>query len=838
LPVARLDLAAALPRVLSLKVMSFLNPRDLCAAAQVSWHWRFLAEQDCLWEGRCVRRGWFLPYSPGPREYGAWKSHYVACVSTLGCCRRGGRPPGTGRPRERRRTPEVEEEERTARKLRRTIRESIREEKGERKQPGAVRPASESCVSAGVSLRSRRAWGSSAAPGAAAGGRSRALGSRGPDRLPSPSRTSGALSSFVYRPPSPPHVPTVHLPPPVLLLLVSNRIPAYELLLSGLKAAVVAVLYDHRGTQSALLAQVRSAVSGRRAQRLGLLAPGGTQELHLLHDSRLSEATLPTPRHREFWEELSGWVAPPAEGGGIDIFSPLAAAAEAGVALIQALSALTGLQVQAPMGLATGSFQSSESASAGGSWASGPTVRFVSESALQGWCRQAEWMEEALEELRGLLEPRLPRLSRQIRGRALGHFLEERLRLEELGVSADLGHALTDGLAELSRVEESRPVEFLADFLRRWSQADGDRDGGGSAAPEAVGAGPEPDPQAGLEWRGLAARELQRSEEVYLQRLGAVLKAYLEPLNAALDSGRTILSSSELHLILTPVTSILELNRTFQADLEARLQHWGAEQCVGDVLMKLCSNLRVYSTYLSNYPTAVDAVDRCRESKPLFRAFLKRTDRTLSTHMLSLQELLLCPAWRIREYVTLLQALRLHTHPQHPDHTHLTSALHTLLAFRDFVRTLKRNCERDGRMEETQKMIRGCPSLGGRNRRLIMSQEAVLLRTPGEQLPDSIRIYQTVCDLGLFLFNDLLLLTRRTVRHLPFTLGRRSTHTFQASVALSSLAVRDMAHTRYVSHAFVLDAPDRSWVCATERAEERDDFLAALRAAISSALAP
>uniref|UniRef100_H3C3W1 F-box domain-containing protein n=1 Tax=Tetraodon nigroviridis TaxID=99883 RepID=H3C3W1_TETNG len=83
LPVARLDLAAALPRVLSLKVMSFLNPRDLCAAAQVSWHWRFLAEQDCLWEGRCVRRGWFLPYSPGPREYGAWKSHYVACVSTL-----------------------------------------------------------------------------------------------------------------------------------------------------------------------------------------------------------------------------------------------------------------------------------------------------------------------------------------------------------------------------------------------------------------------------------------------------------------------------------------------------------------------------------------------------------------------------------------------------------------------------------------------------------------------------------------------------------------------------------------------------------------------------------
>lgn len=42
------------------------------------------------------------------------------------------------------------------------------------------------------------------------------------------------------------------------------------------------------------------------------------------------------------------------------------------------------------------------------------------ESVLQGWCLQAQWIEEALEELRGHLEPQLQRLSLQIRGRALG----------------------------------------------------------------------------------------------------------------------------------------------------------------------------------------------------------------------------------------------------------------------------------------------------------------------------------------------------------------------------------------------------------------------------------
>lgn len=44
-PVTQVDFTAVLPRFLSLYVMSFLSPRDLCSTAQVSWHWRVLAEQ-------------------------------------------------------------------------------------------------------------------------------------------------------------------------------------------------------------------------------------------------------------------------------------------------------------------------------------------------------------------------------------------------------------------------------------------------------------------------------------------------------------------------------------------------------------------------------------------------------------------------------------------------------------------------------------------------------------------------------------------------------------------------------------------------------------------------
>ena len=83
LPAVREDFTAVLPRFLSLYILSFLDPRSLCRASSVSWHWHFLAEQDVVWMSKCTRHGWYLPYAPGDKEYGAWKRHYLSCLRTL-----------------------------------------------------------------------------------------------------------------------------------------------------------------------------------------------------------------------------------------------------------------------------------------------------------------------------------------------------------------------------------------------------------------------------------------------------------------------------------------------------------------------------------------------------------------------------------------------------------------------------------------------------------------------------------------------------------------------------------------------------------------------------------
>uniref|UniRef100_A0A3P8T6Z8 Coiled-coil domain containing 28A n=1 Tax=Amphiprion percula TaxID=161767 RepID=A0A3P8T6Z8_AMPPE len=688
--------------------------------------------QDCLWAGRCIRRGWFLPYTPVDKEFGAWKNHYVSCVSTLGLLspRQAAEMYGTLNQQNLGR--EEEEERRKERIIREMIREKLQEEKSEWKDTRFP--------TCGLPLN---------------------------PFLHTFTSSDSVTRSSTSRPAlNPSHAP--------LLLLISNRTPAYELLLSGVTSGVMVVLYDHRGTLPALLAQVERAVCGRPAQRLGLLAPGGTEEISLNY--LICARTLLNPDQREFWEKLCGWVAPTSEGGGMDIFCPLAAS---GSITLTRLSEYVSSVPSAHCLLVSCSIRrDSDPTSVHSDWSGGstPALQYVNDGVLQFWCRQAQWMEEVLVELRGFMGPRIQQISLQTRGRALGGFKDREP---------------TAGLN----------ISYYVLLFSKVLKAAGDN------ATEA---------------------DTWYCKTRLADKCPSVLQVYQDPLTAALNSNRAILSYTDIQIILSPVGLILELHRVFEADLQVRLQQWGPEQCVGDVFVKFCSRLRVYSNYLNNYTTALCTVDKCRENKPSFRAFLKRADRTLATHMFSLQELLLCPVWRIQEYATLLQALSVHTNPDHPDQPRLCSALSTLLRFKEFIQKVHTE---SGAMQ----LHYGDPLSWEGNRQLIISQDAALLQSPDEQIPDCLRTYEQVCDVGLFLFNDALVLTRRNLHHTPFRPAHRCTHTFLASVDLGSLDVSPCSSAD-VSNAFVLQGPCRSWVCATESGEEKQHFLSVLRSAMKSAL--
>ena len=68
-PTDRLDFSRDLPRSLTLKILSKLDPRSLSRCAQVSWYWKFISESDELWRPKCECFGWYPPYKPSVLGY-------------------------------------------------------------------------------------------------------------------------------------------------------------------------------------------------------------------------------------------------------------------------------------------------------------------------------------------------------------------------------------------------------------------------------------------------------------------------------------------------------------------------------------------------------------------------------------------------------------------------------------------------------------------------------------------------------------------------------------------------------------------------------------------------
>nr|DBA26708.1 TPA: hypothetical protein GDO54_010933 [Pyxicephalus adspersus] len=836
-PVTNLDFTTVIPRVLSLYIFSFLNVHDLCVAAQVSWHWKFLSEQDCLWMPKCTKFGWFLPYSPADNEYGAWKRHYISCACSLDYLtpREAAETYGTlNEPKEGKEELKEKLQEKWLRKMLRD-RLSLQKKELLKTRPPWMSGAWRSAVNSKLSLTQSMSLTDQASMQAALWlikgkdtSSDKALTSwllkednhtpsftlalekklveRSIDSLPKRYNVSGCntytstttkqCSSLLGL------TATMGSSGPVHLVLISSHILAYEVILNSVKPSVIPVVYDYNGmTLESLIFCVEKALDGRTAQSIGVVADGNSQHLHLLQSVQIDSQNVLSPNIREFWEKLSSCVVSDKAGGHVDLFVPFAAS-DAGMKVLENLSRLAGIMFCSPTGIATGSYQHILS-----EWLMEPERRefppylYFTEVKLQAWCRLASVMEEALHMVRKQMKLYLSDLKRNVSGRIIGQFMFDTMAMVKVQTNKDVAEALTEALMEL--VKEKRDNKLQADV--------GDK-------------------------RSRFAQEILKSERQYVQVLEIIRDIYAVPLKSALSSNRAILSISNVQIIFSDVLNILQINKQLLTELMERLQEWGPAQCLGDVFMKFVSKLKIYTNFFNNYTVILKTIDKCREAMPTFRAFLKRHDHTVVTKMMSLQELLLFPSSRFEEYLNLLYALRLHTPPDHPDRNDLNTIITEMKQYKDFILRVKSALEKDTELTHLQQTIQGCPNLIEANRHLIYKQDVALLKCADEEISASLRIFEHISDLSLFLFNDALVISRRHISYTPFKHVPSTSYQFMASVSLPRLLLEDIPDTKYVKNAFVLQGPKRRWICATLTDEEKVTWLSACQSAIHASI--
>ncbi|XP_036993583.2 epithelial cell-transforming sequence 2 oncogene-like [Artibeus jamaicensis] len=832
--VARVDFSTVLPRFISLHIFSFLNPKDLCVAAQVSWPWKFLTEQDCLWMPKCIRLGWFLPYTPTDHEYGAWKHHYIACVSSLDWLtpREAAALYGTLN------EPKTEEEELQERQREKHLRKIMWEKIALRKKE---------------LFRARPPWVSGT-------GCSRLLKSQCQPRLSPPVRDRVGLHEALEKQlvlaslealPKRRNVsgrysypllskkswrgglknddsPSCASPPH--FILISSRIPAYEMVVDSVRTGVTSVVYEHSSlTLESLLYLIDKALDGQKAQSVGIFSNGDSREINLLQGYKIGIKNLLKPEVRDFWEKLGSCVAPEEEGGHVDLFVPLGAS-ESGVEVLSQLSQLTGTLFTAPTGVATGSYQHVLSDWLGPPQGRTPPSIYFSESKLQTWASFTDFLEDTLKSVRKQLSPLFKELQKNVSGRMIGQFMFDTMGVTDTLNNQETAGALADGLTELSRENpESNALEDNPqDTESRLSKSD-------------PNFGVLVQLERKLQMDSAAKRtrvagELLQSERRYVQMLEVVRDVYVRPLKAALSSNRAILSAANIQIIFSDILQILSLNRQFLDNLRDRLQDWGPARRVGEIFMKFGSQLNTYTNFFNNYPVVLKTIEKCREARPAFRAFLKRHDKTIATNMLSLPELLLYPSRRFEEYIHLLYALRLHTPAEHVDRGDLTTAIDRIKTYKGYIDQMKQNINRKDQLSDIQKSIWGCPPLSEAHRYLIRVQDVAQLHSCEEETSFFLRLYEHTRDLSLFLFNDALLVCSRGTSHTPFERTSKSTYQFIASVALHRLLVEDIPDSKYIKNAFILQGPRYEWICATESEDDKFLWLSILQNTIKSTM--
>ncbi|XP_044531381.1 epithelial cell-transforming sequence 2 oncogene-like [Gracilinanus agilis] len=782
IPVAKVDFCTVLPRFISLYIFSFLNPMDLCAAAQVNWPWKFLTEQDCLWRPKCIRFGWFLPYDPSDNEYGAWKRHYIACVATLDWLtpREASAIYGTLN------EPKSENEEQEERQRERCLRKIIWGRLAlHKRELFKIRPPwmSGTCCSTVLKSRYQPQLSETVKDRielSVALEKQRVLASL--EALPKKKNVSGShsypvLSNKHYHRADQKYGSFPHSVQ-TSLVLISSRIPAYEMVVDSVKTGVIPLVYEYTGlTLESLLLLVEKVLDGRKVQSIGIFSDGDSREINLLQGYTIGIENVLTPEVRDFWEKLGSCVATEEEGGHIDIFIPLAAS---GQFMFDSLSLADVLANQ-------------------------ETAQVLADGLIE---LSKEKSENPLEYLSYFLLKKSSNKNKEFDGNFLStkcdattlHFLTKERNMKQ-------DHSQN---RKTSITEDDLKLEVLVKLERKLQMDLAEK-------------------------RSKIAGELLKSERKYIQMLEIVRHVYVIPMKAALASNRAILSSMDIQIIFSDILCILDLNRHFLSELTERLQEWGPAQCLGEIFTKFGLQLKTYTNFFNNYPVVLKTIEKCRERIPSFRAFLKTKDKTIVTRMMSLQELLLYPSRRFEEYLNLLYGLRLHTPSEHGDREDLTTAIKQIKRYIGYINQLKQNVNRKDQLSDIERSVCGCPTLSEGNRFLIKVQDVAQLLCCNEEDSFSLRLYEHVHDLSLFLFSDALLVSRRTVTHTPFERTTGTTYRFLALVALHRLLIEDIPDSKYIKNAFVLQGQKCRWICSTEN-EDKCVWLSVLQSAIRSSI--
>lgn len=252
-----------------------------------------------------------------------------------------------------------------------------------------------------------------------------------------------------------------------------------------------------------------------------------------------------------------------------------------------------------------------------------------------------------------------------------------------------------------------------------------------------------------LRKRLLVANEFSVTEKNYVQILGLVVNIFLKPLSQQ----KGLLDPKHTSGIFSDVELLYMHHQRLYSCLQKRIKDWElfAKRGIGDIILNETDFLKLYSTYVNNYPTAMQTLHQLQAENPQFAQFLHRCEEKPECSYQDLHSLLIQPIQRIPRYEMLLLDLLRKTSKSDKGYDVLEQAVEKIKDAAEFINEGKREHENMDLLLRLEKQLSG--------------RRDLKLATPGRRFiregKVEMRIGRTNQERVLLLFNDMFIVAKK-----------------------------------------------------------------------------
>lgn len=254
------------------------------------------------------------------------------------------------------------------------------------------------------------------------------------------------------------------------------------------------------------------------------------------------------------------------------------------------------------------------------------------------------------------------------------------------------------------------------------------------------------------EERTFVAKELYDTEINYVQTLVTIQTVFMEPLSAAAESGKPILSKAEIRDLFAQIPVFLGINSEFLKVLTPLMSEWNPVTTqLGTVFLKnVAQFLKVYGAHIDSYSNQFNTIKALLSKNAEFAKFAAEAEAKPECKLQDLSLMMLTVVQRITRYKILLNALQKATWPEHIDYDNLVAANVKITETTMMVNEKKRESESLKRLLEIQSTLQGADEI-----KLLAPHRRYLTEMQGVWVPRGKPI-------AIYVFNDSVLIAKIT----------------------------------------------------------------------------